>query len=428
MIDKTVNVCLVGANLNTGNLGVSALAVSTIKLVVAKWPGAMIYLLGTGYTPETKLIDINKTAISINNIPIRYSKHILSKYHIFNLFLATVKKVLSKMSDGDFKENIDSLYSIIHRADVILDITGGDSFSDIYGLQRFFKSFLLKWLISINKKKVVLMPQTYGPFKHQLTTFLAKVIIKRANLVYSRDYDGIKYLKEMLNEQIFNEKVSFSPDVAFILDAKKPGLDLSGLTKAGKNGCVVGLNISGLLFNGGYTQDNMFGLSIDYRQMIFGVIDFIMSLKNTKIVFIPHVISESEDNVENDFTACKIVYTDAYGKYKDRLIPPPFIRCQSEIKYIIGMTDFFLGSRMHSCIAAMSQQIPTIGLAYSKKFKGVFETVGMGSYVADLRNTTVEDIVSLISTVTKEKKGIKDKLKITIPEAQNKIKSILDNI
>lgn len=425
-----VNISLVGANLSTGNLGVSALAVSTMKLVITKWPGAVIYLLGVGYKPETKIIEINKTTITISNIPVRYSSNILNNYHILTLFLKTIKATLFKKLGVDFNENEndDNLFSIIYRSDYILDITGGDSFSDIYGLTRFFKSSLLKLLISINKKKVVLMPQTYGPFKHKIAEFLAKVIIKRSTLVYSRDYDGIKYLKEIINKKKFHENICFSPDVAFILDVKKPELDLSGLVKTEEEEFIVGLNISGLLFNGGYTQDNMFELSIDYKEMINRVIDFIMSLDNTKIVFIPHVISDAEEHIENDFTVCKIVYYDNYIKYGSKLILPPFTKCQSEIKYIIGMTDFFIGSRMHSCIAALSQFIPTIGLAYSKKFKGVFETIGMEAYVADLRNATIEDVVSLISAAFTEINSIKNKLGMNIPQAQNTIKTILDKI
>ena len=46
-------------------------------------------------------------------------------------------------------------------------------------------------------------------------------------------------------------------------------------------------------------------------------------------------------------------------------------------KAVIGQCDFFIGSRMHACIAALSQGVPCVGVAYSMKFAGVFDTVGM---------------------------------------------------
>jgi polysaccharide pyruvyl transferase WcaK-like protein len=40
---------------------------------------------------------------------------------------------------------------------------------------------------------------------------------------------------------------------------------------------------------------------------------------------------------------------------------------------------------MHACIAALSQEVPAVGLAYSDKFAGVFESAGVGAAVIDLR-------------------------------------------
>ena len=39
---------------------------------------------------------------------------------------------------------------------------------------------------------------------------------------------------------------------------------------------------------------------------------------------------------------------------------------QHAIKSIIGRCDFFIGSRMHACIAALSQKIPTAAVAIVK--------------------------------------------------------------
>ena len=58
---------------------------------------------------------------------------------------------------------------------------------------------------------------------------------------------------------------------------------------------------------------------------------------------------------------------------------------QHEIKGVIGMCDFFVGSRMHACIGALSQGIPCVGVAYSMKFRGVFESVGVADWVVDSR-------------------------------------------
>jgi len=35
----------------------------------------------------------------------------------------------------------------------------------------------------------------------------------------------------------------------------------------------------------------------------------------------------------------------------------------SETKFLIGHCDFFVGARMHACIAAVSQYVPAVTLA-----------------------------------------------------------------
>jgi hypothetical protein len=50
--NKNVKVCLIGASLDTDNLGVSALAESSIKVILNRLPDAEIFLLGSGREPK----------------------------------------------------------------------------------------------------------------------------------------------------------------------------------------------------------------------------------------------------------------------------------------------------------------------------------------------------------------------------------------
>ena len=66
---------------------------------------------------------------------------------------------------------------------------------------------------------------------------------------------------------------------------------------------------------------------------------------------------------------------------------------QSGVKHVIGQCDLFIGSRMHACIAALSQNVPTVGIAYSRKFAGVFETVGVADMVLEARELTQDSLI-----------------------------------
>ena len=54
---------------------------------------------------------------------------------------------------------------------------------------------------------------------------------------------------------------------------------------------------------------------------------------------------------------------------------PYFILKASEIKYLLSQFKIFIGARMHSTIASLSSNIPTIIISYSIKSKGINEMI-----------------------------------------------------
>lgn len=428
--ESNIKVGLLGASFNTNNMGVSALAESSIKLIISHWPGAEVAIIGGGREPGKQKLFLMGKEITVPVIPLRISKNILLPYH---LFWYAIYGLISKVTPRKwFKKHIASrnpYFEVLYESDVAVDITGGDSFSDIYGMGRFFRGFLYKWLMLFLGKKLVLLPQTYGPFNGRLSRIMARYVMKNATAIYSRDLEGIEYTKELLNSSWQNGKIRFAPDVAFVMDARKPdNADVTSIENAKRTDSVLtGLNISGLLFNGGYTQNNMFGLRTDYRELIYSIIDLLMEDKNSLIVLVPHVFMPA-NSVESDPEACRQIYEETKTRYANRIFMLHGTYNQNEIKYLIGKCDFFLGSRMHSCIAALSQSIPAVGLAYSKKFKGVFGTVGLQENVIDLRSTGKKEILEKVSEVFNHREVVVKKLEEQIPEAQKQLLKVFDDI
>jgi polysaccharide pyruvyl transferase WcaK-like protein len=93
----------------------------------------------------------------------------------------------------------------------------------------------------------------------------------------------------------------------------------------------------------------------------------------------------------------------------------------NEIKYVIGMCDFFIGSRMHACVGAISQAIPAVSIAYSDKFVGVMQTVGAESLVADPRSLNIAEIIERIGTRFDEAAEIRRGLQQKMPQVEKAI-------
>lgn len=420
---KNKNILLLGATFSTSNMGVGALTAGTIKCILHQFPDAEIFLLDYGKEKQTYDFQIDNRVIPIQLLSMRFSKKIYLKNNIAVLLLLSL--LLRLIPSQKIRNSIISrnLYlKHIHESDIVASIAGGDSFSDIYGMRNFFYVSLPQLLILFMGKKLVLLPQTLGPFKGRLSRVIARYILNRADVVYSRDYTGIEEMRKFLGRRFNTSRIRFCYDVGFTLDSVKPDkMDLGTFfEKREEDSCVVGLNISGLLFVGGYTQDNMFGLKIDYRELIYTLIDRLMQKKNVIVMLVPHVFG-SPEHLESDSVVCAKIYDELKTKYKDRLFLARGRYNQNEIKYIIGLCDFFIGSRMHACIAALSQNIPAVAIAYSKKFFGVLQTIGAESLVADPRTMEKEEILSIIDNVYENRNSLKEKLQQTIPQVKKTV-------
>lgn len=420
-------ICLLGASFDTGNLGVSALAEASIKCILNRWPDAEITLLAASRTQGRQHLNLMGNNISVDLLPVRFCRNLLLPNHFCRLFLYALLLKLFPWKRFENALKARNLYlRRILESHLVCDITGGDSFSDIYGMRRFLLGFLRKWLVIILSRKLVMLPQTYGPYKRLISKMLARYVLNHASLVYSRDYAGLELVRRLLKNRWPDGKLRFAPDVAFILDPRKPQhIDIGSLEgMRTEETVVVGINISGLLINGGYTQNNMFGLQVDYRKLLCCIIESLLQNNKAVILLVPHVFPKAGLEIESDPDACRQVYESLRGKYRQRIFLVRSEYNHSQIKYIIGMCDFFIGSRMHAGIDAMSQCIPTVGLAYSRKFQGVFQTLGMEQFVVDMRHNGQEEILAKVTDAFEHRKAAEAHLKVIIPQIQKQILNI----
>lgn len=422
--------CLLGATFDTDNMGVSALTAGTIKCILSVFPDAKISLLDYGKQPATIRYRLDGRDVDIEFHNMRFSKNILLKNHVaFLIFMSLLIRVIPFRPLHRRIIAAIPLLNAINQTELFLSIAGGDSFSDIYGMQRFYYITLPQYLILLMRKELVLLPQTIGPFKRRISRFFAQYIISKSRFVFSRDSEGLNETKKLLGHEFKSDKVKLCFDIGFVLDPVKPEVcDLQGFSRDSMNGAlVVGLNVSGLLYMGGYTKNNMFGLKLDYRDLVYSTIEFLVEKKNARVLLIPHVFGNIVGS-ESDSIVCENIFEDLKRKYKGKIFLARGRYNQNEIKYIIGLCDLFIGSRMHACIAALSQNIPAISVSYSRKFIGVMETIGMSSLVIDLRVKTKEGVLDRIDDIMQERQEFHEILKGKMPQVKQRVLNLIREI
>jgi len=273
-----------------------------------------------------------------------------------------------------------ALQRALRKSDLVLDIGAGDSFADIYGRARILKMLAAQASALLAGRPLVLSPQTLGPFRSPTIRRLALAVMRHARAVATRDRLSCDYARQMG----YRGPVIEASDVALRLPFEpSPKRDEGAPLR-------VGVNVSGLLFNGGYDRRNMFGLSLDYAALMRSVVDFFRRRDDCEVHLIGHVQSSAQP-VEDDRAAALLLAENRPGT----VVAPAFADPVAAKSYIAGM-DFFVGARMHACIAALSSGVPVLPLAYSRKFAGLFNSLGY-AHGADCRADTADIVMDKIA-------------------------------
>lgn len=420
-------VCLLGATFATGNMGVNALAIGAIKCIVQNWPRAEVALLDYGRKATNCAVNVGPRTIEVPLINMRFSWKIWLPNHVLTLIaLALLRRLIPSRTAKRWLTRQNLWLSAVTRAGLAVSVAGGDSFSDVYGLGRFLYVALPQLLCLAAGTRIVLLPQTLGPFRNRLVRLVAQYILRRAELVYSRDYAGVKTARKLIGLARAGQEPRFCPDLALLLDPTStgvPGLDSFGLKSGGRS--VVGMNISGLLCRSGAAFIHGQRLRADYDALIPQLIQMVITAKGAAVLLIPHVFGSG---AESDAAACDRVYSELRASFPGLLGLAAGSYDQSQIKYLIGTCDFFIGSRMHACIAAVSQGVPAVSIAYSDKFIGVMETMGLKRLVADLRTTNEPEILALVGSAFDERSQYRELIEREMPGLRSSVLNLLADV
>jgi polysaccharide pyruvyl transferase WcaK-like protein len=326
-MSRTCDIGLLWHSDCNGNLGVGALTVGNMALV--REAAATV-----GVAPRFHLFK-----------PVEHSPAYVEGF-------ATVHEITAR-----FMGNPAGYWAALAPLDLMLDISAGDSFTDIYSARRFALIIATKAMALARGIPLVFSPQTIGPFSRQPHTVLAAGVMTRAAAVYARDSQSLDAARHIAP----GARCFGAIDVAFALPfaprPKGPGVR-------------VGINVSGLLYSGGYTGRNEFGLELDYRAFTHGLIEALLARGDLAVELITHVNAPQIPRDDDGAAA------DALKARWPALVRVPAFRSPSEAKSYISGLDFLVGARMHATIAAYSAGVPVVPVSYSRKFEGLYGSLG----------------------------------------------------
>jgi polysaccharide pyruvyl transferase WcaK-like protein len=425
----TQKIGILGATCETPNLGVSVLATGAIGCMRSAFPDAQLFFLDYARESSVRTITAAGSSARVPLVNMRFSKKLWMSNNITTLLLAAViLRVISVPVVCDRIVQKNNVLREIADTDLFGAVAGGDSFSDLYGWARFLYVALPQILVILLGKRLVLLPQTYGPFRHRWTRAVARWIVSHAERAWSRDRESLAELMGG-NRESPDTRRGFCFDLGFGIDSRAPKrVEIEGVCMdAIRQPDLIGVNVSGLLFQNARTARNLFNVRTNYTELVHTVIGVLLTRPETSVLLIPHVYGSGKDS-ESDVLACEQIFAELRNKYPGRIGVLRGEYDQNEVRYIIGRCGFFVGSRMHACIAAVSQCIPAVSIAYSDKFLGVMRPAGVDALVADARMCPMEHILDIVQRGFDRRAEVAKELQTRLLGIRNRVSSLMRTI
>ena len=314
----------------------------------------------------------------------------------------------TKVGYKDLATPGSALHRSIDRCDLFFDIGAGDSFSDIYGWRRFGLILASKWFAA-KRGPLVMSPQTIGPFATRRSRIAATAIMKKARTVYARDEQSFAVLKEMGLE----DRSRLTTDVAFALPYARPAdkgtRDLTGKVR-------VGLNVSALLYRRDIATGDRIAMTVDYPRLINAVIARLLADPRVELHLVPHVLAIGME-YEDDYAVAE----GLKAQYPALVLPARFAGPSAAKTYIADL-DLLIGSRMHATVAALSSNTAVLPFGYSRKFSGLFGSLGY-PVVGDLTAQDEPALLALLDAAMADLPGLTAAAAAANAEAQTRLNS-----
>lgn len=417
----TLTVSFNGAAPTTSNMGVSALYATMVSGIHRRLPEAELHVFDTllGRRVESSRLDAG-APIEVHFLGSRTGR----RFHRWE----NLKQMEWASCLGSLGGRINPGVRVLRKSACLLDVSGGDSFTDMYPDDRMSLISGMKELSFAIGTPLVMLPQTYGPFAESRDR--AARIVRASRACWARDERSFEVLKGLLGSEFDPDRHRSGVDMAFGLAAREPGAETVSEFKKFRGAdsqLVIGLNVSGLMYKDPEVTRAKYGFIADYRETIDRFVDWVMTETDAKILLVPHVMSSMESR-ESDPAACQAVMGRVAEEFKDRFMISPIDVDQCEVKWLISQSDWFCGTRMHATIAGLSTCTPTATVSYSDKALGVFETCGQGGEVFDPRKLDTDTVVASMVDSYRRRAEMKTSLGIHIPLVKVAAESQMDDI
>jgi polysaccharide pyruvyl transferase WcaK-like protein len=281
-------------------------------------------------------------------------------------------------------------------ADLVVSV-GGDNFTDDY----FGPGLYFEELADARAQgaKTAIWGASIGPFHKPSDERKWAEALRQVDLITIREPVSEAYLRKLG----VTENVRRVADPAFLLGTEEiPGLDFDA------PGGLFGFGMSDIVAKYGSSAEG-------YVEAFIALGREILAESGTRILLVPHVTAGPEGGI--DYPVCRRVAEALDAGERVILLPPGLNAMQ--MKHAIGRCTVFAGARTHSTIAALSQSVPTLSIAYSSKAYGINDMLlGGRDCLLPIESLELASLRNAFERVRADAETIRQTLQAKLPEVK----------
>ncbi|MFZ5917792.1 MAG: polysaccharide pyruvyl transferase family protein [Chloroflexota bacterium] len=381
-------IAVIGVTLS-GNKGAASMLLSGVENIARLAPNARFAVLSI-YPDEDQAANHDPRVEIVSARPLA----LLAAVPLALLWWALARLGLSP---GLLRRN--RILAALDRCQLLVDMSG-ISFSDGRGAVLAYNVACVLPALLLGRP-VMKYSQALGPFETVLNRTLARILLPRLALIAARGEITRGYLREL-----DLENVTLCADAAFALDETDEPDGPEGF--AGRR--LVGIAASSVVR--AYCRQR----GLDYCRILADFVDGLVAAGEYGVWLIAHAVRRSEKGGRtSDVEACQAIYALVQHKQHCRLVvedhPPAALRA------FIGRCDFFVASRFHAMVSALSTGVPVLVTSWSHKYREVLAAFGLEAWTVDYRSLSAAALGERFGALVAQEREVRDRIACHLPGA-----------
>lgn len=307
------------------------------------------------------------------------------------------------------------------QADLIVSCAGNFLYSRAHmgGLPILGPIFTIAyaWLAG---QRIVMLPQTIGPLWRPWERWAVRWLLGRVDQILLRDPTSAALLEQL---GLPATRYEVTPDIAFLYDqadrvAAQALLARYGFAWETAQPCL------GVTLINWQAQHPRFTEQTRYEAAVADAIRHFVETHDGYALLFAQVCGPNpadDDRVPARRVRDLLAETPIANRVLliDEEVPSAIL------KAAYGRMDLFLGSRLHSNIFALTEQVPVLAIAYQTKTIGVLQTLELADWVITIEMTTSETLLPLVEQLWAERVAVRRQIATALPRMQMEIRQAL---